>query len=679
MRRTATAAALAVLTALGVLPAAAPASAAVAAAMPATVPATVPATLPAVATTGALATAPLAGAARVRLVLSASYLTIRPGTTVTLRATYMVGKRPVARTRLRLQREVDGRWRTLRTLRSDAKGKASTKVSPTTTTRYRLIAMSGKTRSAVTTVRIHPSVTMTSKATTITAGASATITGTYRTDGRLVASGKLKLQEERDGVWRKVRTVTVTKGKASTTVSPTATTRYRWRALTGAQRSDPVTVTVKAPAAPAAPTPTTAPSTSPVTVPGSLVAQGSGYGHGVGMSQYGAYQMAREGHDVIGILTHYYQGTTVTPVTVPATVAVQVLGPEPYSFSGYADTAATTTFSVDTGSWRLRGTTADGAGANLATGAAGEPVVLSVVDGKPVATVRGTTFPDATWTGRRDVLRLHWSGTDYFDAAGAKAVASLTGAQGRYRHGRLTVTVIGGRLNVVNELDLTRQYLYGIAEMPSGWGSNGGSAALSAQAVTARSYALAKMGVTAAKPDGTRNARCNCHVVDDVRDQSFTGWRKEGEGLGGRDGLVWQRAVDNTVRADGASLVLTHAGAPVTAHYYSSSGGRTSNSEDVWSAVVPYERSVEDSFSLRAPGNTRASWSVPVTQARLAALFKVPDVVAVTVTETYSSGQVRTLTATTASGATATATGKADVLRSALGLPAAWVTSFTTP
>ena len=36
-----------------------------------------------------------------------------------------------------------------------------------------------------------------------------------------------------------------------------------------------------------------------------------GYGHGVGMSQYGAHFMAQEGYDYIEILEHYYPGTTV--------------------------------------------------------------------------------------------------------------------------------------------------------------------------------------------------------------------------------------------------------------------------------------------------------------------------------------------------------------------------------
>lgn len=39
----------------------------------------------------------------------------------------------------------------------------------------------------------------------------------------------------------------------------------------------------------------------------------TGYGHGVGLSQYGANQMAAEGADYREILTHYYTGVTVEP------------------------------------------------------------------------------------------------------------------------------------------------------------------------------------------------------------------------------------------------------------------------------------------------------------------------------------------------------------------------------
>ncbi|MBE6996158.1 MAG: stage II sporulation protein D, partial [Ruminococcaceae bacterium] len=44
---------------------------------------------------------------------------------------------------------------------------------------------------------------------------------------------------------------------------------------------------------------------------GALVFYVTGYGHGVGLSQYGADRMAREGADWREILTHYYSGVTI--------------------------------------------------------------------------------------------------------------------------------------------------------------------------------------------------------------------------------------------------------------------------------------------------------------------------------------------------------------------------------
>ena len=40
--------------------------------------------------------------------------------------------------------------------------------------------------------------------------------------------------------------------------------------------------------------------------------EGRGFGHGVGMSQYGAYGAARAGRSAQQIIAHYYRGTTIS-------------------------------------------------------------------------------------------------------------------------------------------------------------------------------------------------------------------------------------------------------------------------------------------------------------------------------------------------------------------------------
>ena len=47
---------------------------------------------------------------------------------------------------------------------------------------------------------------------------------------------------------------------------------------------------------------------------GSFTFDVTGYGHGVGMSQYGANAMAKEGSSFQDILTWYYTGTQIGPL-----------------------------------------------------------------------------------------------------------------------------------------------------------------------------------------------------------------------------------------------------------------------------------------------------------------------------------------------------------------------------
>ena len=585
-------------------------------------------------------------AARITLKATQSATTVDRGGKVTLKVSYRQGKKPVTCCSVRLQAKTTGGWKTVRTVKT-TKGKATVTVTPKVTTRYRFVTLTGKTRSATAKVTVRSAITAKVSQRTVPAGGASTVIATYRTHGRFVATGTVQLQHRTPSGWTTLARAKVKSGKATFTVSPAATASYRVTTTGLGVRSPAVTVTVTPldDAAPPAP-PTNA------TPPASFTVTGSGFGHGIGMSQYGAYRMAEEGRTAAEILSHYYSGATVTTAPTPQEVAVQVFG---------ASDAATTTFSVNTGSWRVR----SGEGTTLASGDQSSRVTLKVVDGRPVAVVGGTTYPSASWTGDRSVLRLHWTGTRYYSATGAQAVASLSGTHGTYRHGRMTVRVINGHLNIVNELLLNTEYLYGLGEMPSSWTP----AALQAQVIAGRNYA----STAAAK---ARSATCDCHVYDDTRSQNFTGWKKESEGTNAQWGKRWTAAVDATVTSSTSAQVLTAGGTLVNAYYFSSSGGRTANSEDVWSATVSYLKSVPDTYSLAATGNSMRAWTRTLTQAKAQSIFGVKDIVSVAVTATYSSGQMKTLTATTTNGTKVSVTQKADRLRSLLGLPASWVTSI---
>src|SRR5437867_5715219 len=83
---------------------------------------------------------------------------------------------------------------------------------------------------------------------------------------------------------------------------------------------------------------------------------GHGWGHGVGMSQYGAYGYAQRGWTYDKILAHYYPGTELGPapvskirVLLASTTSVTISSVAPVKVKDAAGTTAT----LDPGSWTL--------------------------------------------------------------------------------------------------------------------------------------------------------------------------------------------------------------------------------------------------------------------------------------------------------------------------------------
>jgi stage II sporulation protein D len=195
---------------------------------------------------------------------------------------------------------------------------------------------------------------------------------------------------------------------------------------------------------------------------------GHGWGHGVGMSQYGAYGYAQHGATCQEILGHYYPGTTLgrAPMT---TIRVLLAG----------KTKALTIASD------VPFTVRDGAGRRVTVA----PGKLKLT---PALTISGTTLtpPLRVLPGKGGPLTLV-----------------------RAYRGRIDVDVVDGRLRALNVLPL-EQYLYGVvpSEMPSTWAPE----ALKSQAVAARSYALA-----------TRQVGAPFDVYPDTRSQMYLGVANE--------------------------------------------------------------------------------------------------------------------------------------------------------
>jgi stage II sporulation protein D len=475
---------------------------------------------------------------------------------------------------------------------------------------------------------------------TTTASVAKTLSVVYRYNGAPRKNATVSLQKYSGGSWVRVRSVTTgSTGKATASVNPTVTTKYRFKTT----RATSATLTV-------------------TLVPGSWSIAGSGNGHGVGMSQYGAYQMSRTGSTAADILRYYYPGATVGTAANPRTsIDVQVLGKS-------AD-PATTTLSLSAGSWRLL----DGALGQLATGTSARKISIARTTAGVTAKITENGTVRQT-IGARSTLYLEWTGTSYWP--GTSGTVTVSGAQGSYRHGRLRLTSPNPRPNVVNQVVINDEYLYGIDEMPSLWGTSayGGAAALQAQAIVARNYAILD------KTEGLK-ASCDCHLYDDTSSQNYTGWKKEG----GEAGATWRAAVDAT-RQDGASTVsiVRNAADGIAETPYFASSGRggifsgTANNQDAFgTAAQSHLRHVADPYSAQAPSNPNNSWTGTLTQAKAKSIFQLGWAKSVKVTARYSSGQIKTMQAVSTQGTTRTLTKTAEGWRTTLGFRASWADTVT--
>lgn len=141
----------------------------------------------------------------------------------------------------------------------------------------------------------------------------------------------------------------------------------------------------------------------------------------------------------------------------------------------------------------------------------------------------------------------------------------------RYRGaGEVRINSLGS-LAGINELPI-EQYLLGVVPRELGPIAFPFLEALKAQAVAARTYALANMGKR--RNDGY-------DLLPTVSDQVYGGYVAEHP--------LSSEAVTST-----AGVVATYNGALISALYSSTSGGFTANSEDVYANPLPYLRGVPD-------------------------------------------------------------------------------------
>ncbi|MGH3265546.1 MAG: SpoIID/LytB domain-containing protein [Trebonia sp.] len=284
----------------------------------------------------------------------------------------------------------------------------------------------------------------------------------------------------------------------------------------------------------------------------SWIVHGHGFGHGVGMSQYGAYGYAKHGKGYHYILGHYYSGTTVAEL--PGTRLVRVLldiSRGDVGFSGARSACGQTLVPSRDYQAHRDGTT----------------VRLRTPGGRPLANCGGK-------------LR----------AAGAGRV-SIAGV-GVYR-GALEVVPTRsarGSLNVVNAISVN-QYVKGVIpnEMPASWPIP----ALRAQAVAARSYALA------VQVDGN-----GFNLYDDTGSQVYKGFDSE-------------TARTNQAAAATQGQVVEYRGRVAQAYFSACSGGHTESVQNVFfGPAIPYLVGVPDPYDYYCPLH---SWTLRFSGPRISA------------------------------------------------------------
>ncbi|OFW67132.1 MAG: hypothetical protein A2Z12_03630 [Actinobacteria bacterium RBG_16_68_21] len=393
---------------------------------------------------------------------------------------------------------------------------------------------------------------------------------------------------------------------------------------------------------------------------------GGGFGHSVGMSQFGAYGMSRAGYSWQEIMEHYFTGATPADVdpslaaapiwvnlaTEQASLALTVrsVGPDPVP----------ATFATSAGTVSAE----PGQTATITRLANGNCRVTT-----PSGSVDGSCTIDIEWDGwtgdPSTGLVLEGCGLVNWNIASGGLVQPCT-----YARGGLRVRPDNNTNTVALSVEITTEdYVLGISEMPYFWGATGGEAALQAQAVAARSYAYARViqrGNPASRP------WCWCQLYDTTVDQNYVGW-----GHGTQD---WIDAVATT-----AGQVMTHpsrkvAGAlvPIDTYYSSSTFGWTEDSENGFTTAIPYLRSVDDHWAvLPEVQNSNATWTRTMSTSSLAAALPgMGSVTDAAITKCSDTGAALEVTFAGSGGPRAY---KTRDLRGLLSLRSMQILSISTP
>jgi stage II sporulation protein D len=292
--------------------------------------------------------------------------------------------------------------------------------------------------------------------------------------------------------------------------------------------------------------------------------KGHGNGHGVGMSQYGAYGYAKHGVGYRDILKHYYKHTSVKETDGRKIRVLLEDGESTIALAGATDAGGHALTATKTYRARLRGSK-----------------IAFYLDGDRRFSVGSPVLVTSAYHSFR---------------LGGTAINGVT--DGAYRGAVELRASSAGGLAAINQLSVDN-YVKGVVpgEVPASWPAD----ALKAQAVAARSYAL------------------TTHAGGDLFDQYPDTRSQVYRGMDGE-----QSRANGAVKAT-AREVVKYQDDIATTFFFSTSGGRTENVENSFtgSVPVPYLKSVKDPYDYYSPLHR---WTIKYSKSnvasRLAGLVK---------------------------------------------------------
>ena len=309
---------------------------------------------------------------------------------------------------------------------------------------------------------------------------------------------------------------------------------------------------------------------------GVFILQGAGYGHGWGMSQYGAYGAAVKGLSWQRILAFYYPGTKLSSLRAGASIRVWIsedrdsdLRVGPSAGLRVSDTAGHS-YLLPTGKayqgWRAV--------------RSGSTIKLQYRNTKGSWVTRSTRLKQGRWT--------------FANSARMITVELTGGSVGEFR-GQLSVITYGSGTRSINTLTM-EQYLQSVvpSEMPTSWRAD----AVRSQAVAARSFA--------ARTQANRGTGSSWDVCDTTSCQVYKGYATTTQGRR----TVHETAAGNAAVKATAGKILKYGSSIAFTQFSSSNGGHSAP------GGYPYLKAKPDPYDSVITSN---AWTKTLTTKTIAA------------------------------------------------------------